>query len=203
MLFICASDAFFTDNSIDYKSSQKYLIKLFGDSVAWRTNKQDTITTLSTKVELLIILQTAKKAIYFSCLIQMLMLVFSEPLIIKCNNIQTKRFLVDKSAKFQIKLCYMNIHSYWLRQKVQHQIIHICWMLTKKMVANGLTKALSIEIHKFFMEMTSIKDKKKLLIFVKKEKDFKDIIQQHRVENFSKAFGFSINASWCAARVFS
>ena len=38
-LFICASDALFTDNSINRKSSQGYIIKLFGGPIAWRANK--------------------------------------------------------------------------------------------------------------------------------------------------------------------
>ena len=37
--FICASDALFTDNSVNRKSSQGYIIKLFGGPIAWRANK--------------------------------------------------------------------------------------------------------------------------------------------------------------------
>jgi hypothetical protein len=37
--FICASDASFADNSVDRKSSQGYIMKLFGGTIAWRANK--------------------------------------------------------------------------------------------------------------------------------------------------------------------
>lgn len=37
--FVCASDASFADNSLDRKSSQGYIMKLFGGAVAWRANK--------------------------------------------------------------------------------------------------------------------------------------------------------------------
>lgn len=53
--FICASDTSFADNTLDRKSSQGYIMKLFGGAVAWRANKQDTVTILSTKAELLAI----------------------------------------------------------------------------------------------------------------------------------------------------
>ena len=44
--FICASDAsLFGDNTLDRKSSQGYIMKLFGGAVPWRANKQDTVTT--------------------------------------------------------------------------------------------------------------------------------------------------------------
>ena len=48
-----ASDASFADNTMDRKSSQGYVIKLFGGLVAWRASKQDTVTTSTTKAELL------------------------------------------------------------------------------------------------------------------------------------------------------
>ena len=60
---ICASDASFADNLLDRKSSQGYVVLLFGGPIAWRANKQDTVTTLSTEAELLALTQTAKEAI--------------------------------------------------------------------------------------------------------------------------------------------
>jgi len=38
-LFIYASDALFADNSVNRKSSQGYIIKLFRGPIAWRANK--------------------------------------------------------------------------------------------------------------------------------------------------------------------
>ena len=37
--FIYASDALFIDNSVNRKSSQGYIIKLFRGLIAWRANK--------------------------------------------------------------------------------------------------------------------------------------------------------------------
>ena len=51
--FICANDASFADNTVDRKSSQGYIMTLFGGPIAWRANKQDTVTTSSTEAELL------------------------------------------------------------------------------------------------------------------------------------------------------
>jgi hypothetical protein len=48
-----ASNASFADNTLDQRSSQGYVIKLFGGMVAWKASKQDTVTTSTTEAELL------------------------------------------------------------------------------------------------------------------------------------------------------
>lgn len=116
--FVCASDTFFANNLLDRKSSQSYIMKLFGSVIVWRANKQDTVTTSTTKAELLVVSQTAKEAIYLSCLIKALKLVLLKAFIIEYDNLQTIRLLVDKAMKLQTKLRHVDIHSYWLRQKV-------------------------------------------------------------------------------------
>ena len=65
-----ASDASFADNTMDRKSSQGYTIKLFGGLIAWRANKQDTVTTSTTEAKLLALSQVAKEAIFTSRLIK-------------------------------------------------------------------------------------------------------------------------------------
>ena len=54
--FICASDTSFTDNFVNRKSLQGYIIKLFGGPITWRANKQNTVITLSTEAKLLALL---------------------------------------------------------------------------------------------------------------------------------------------------
>ena len=93
--FVCASNTSFGDNTLDQKSSQGYIMKLFGGAIAWRVNKQDTVTTLSTETELLAISQIAKEVIYLSCLIKAFTLFLLKILIIKYNNKQTIQLLVD------------------------------------------------------------------------------------------------------------
>jgi len=103
-LFICASDASFTDNSINRKSSQGYIIKLFRGLIAWRANKQGIVTILSTEAELLALLQTVKEAIFISRLFKVITLRLNEPLIIKCDNTQTLQLIMEDTAKLITKL---------------------------------------------------------------------------------------------------
>ena len=72
--------------------------------------------------------------------------------------------------KLKTKFRNVDIISHWLRQKVQHSSIRICWLPTNEMVADGLTKALPIaKKHKSFVRMTGIEDQKDLLASIKRE----------------------------------
>ena len=51
--FLVATDASFADNTLDRKSSQAYVMVLFGGVIGWRANKQDTVTTSTMEAELL------------------------------------------------------------------------------------------------------------------------------------------------------
>lgn len=74
--------------------------------------------------------------------------------------------------KLQTKLRHVNIYLHWLRQKVQHGSMHIWWIPTKEMIANGLTKALSsAQKHNSHLRMTGIKNQKDLLASIKRKKE--------------------------------
>jgi hypothetical protein len=63
-LFLIASDAAFADH-LDRKSSEGYLVKLFGAAVDWRAGKQRTVTTSTTEAELLAISEAAKNVFWW------------------------------------------------------------------------------------------------------------------------------------------
>ena len=54
--FIYASNMSFTNNMLNRKSSQDYIMLLFEGAIAWKANKQNTIIMLSTEAELLALL---------------------------------------------------------------------------------------------------------------------------------------------------
>ena len=65
LAFICASDAAFADDKDTRRSTEGYLLKLFGGPVDWRSTKQKTVTTSSTEAELLAISHAAKEVIWW------------------------------------------------------------------------------------------------------------------------------------------
>src|SRR5262249_13680449 len=156
--FICTSDASFTDNTIDRKSSQGYIMLLFGGPIAWKANKQDTVTTSSTEAELLALSQTAKEAIFVSRLLKAITLRLNEPLVVECDNLQTLRLVTEESLKLVTKLRHVDIHRQWLREEHGEKRVIFKWVATKDIIADGLTKALPRQKHKEFVRQIRLND---------------------------------------------
>ena len=114
-----ASDASFADNTLDRKSSQGYAIKLFGGLIAWKANKQDTVTTSTTEAELLALSQVAKEALFVSRLLRELQIELdTRAVTIQCDNKQTIRLVNEEISRLHTKLRHVDIHNHWIRQEV-------------------------------------------------------------------------------------
>jgi hypothetical protein len=139
-----ASDASFADNTMDRKSSQGYAIKLFNGLIAWKANKQDTVTTSTTEAELLALSQVAKEALFTSRLLQELQIELVTPVItIQCDNKQTIRLVTEEVSRLQTKLRHVDIHNHWIRQEVSTGRIKVEYVPSSAMLADGFTKVLS------------------------------------------------------------
>ena len=171
-------------------------MKLFGGPIAWRANKQDTVTTSSTEAEVLALTQTAKEAIYLSRLLRALTLQLDEPLTMQCDNIQTIRLMVQEAAKLQTKLRHVDIHSHWLRQEVQGGTIGLQWQETGKMIADGLTKALSKLRFKRFTEMVGLEDLTERLTLIRRQEDLRMNCRRSKVERQKRSQCSLIRDIW-------
>lgn len=157
--FLIASDASFADNSIDRKSSQGYVMQLFGGAIGWRANKQDTVTTSTTEAELLALSQATKESMFISRLLQELGIRLDDKTIrIQCDNQQTIKLVNKEVGPLQTKLRHVNIHNHWLRQEAAKGTISVNYVPTGEMVADGLTKALSPQPFKVFVERLGLVD---------------------------------------------
>lgn len=67
--FLMTTDISFANNTVDHKSSQAYIMILFREVIRWWANKQNTVTTLIIKAELLSLSQDIKKNQYIKHLL--------------------------------------------------------------------------------------------------------------------------------------
>jgi hypothetical protein len=167
------SDASFADNTIDRKSSQAYVMKLFGGTIGWRANKQDTVTTSTTEAELLALAQAAKESMFISRLITELGVTLdNRSIIIQCDNAQTIRLINSDVALLQTKLRHVDIHNHWLRQEALANRISVRHTPTTEMIADGLTKALPAQQFQKFVTQVGLVD-------------IKDRIQERRTKELT------------------
>lgn len=154
------SDASFADNLIDRRSSQAYVIRLFGGVVGWRANKQDTVTTSTTEAELLALSQAVKEGLFVSRLLQELCVKPDGPerLRVWCDNTQTIRLVNSEIAQLQTKLRHVDIHNHWLRERAQRKEIEVLHCPTGLMLADGLTKALPADKFAIFRDQVGVEN---------------------------------------------
>ena len=154
-----ASDSSFADNTRDRKSSQGFVIQLFGGTIAWRASKQDTVSTSTTEAELLALSQTAKESLYISRLIRELSVTLDDDRIrIQCDNHQTIRCVTAEVAVLNTRLRHMDIQNHWLRQEVSQKRIEVVYMKSAENMADGLTKALQQQAFRDFTESIGLVD---------------------------------------------
>lgn len=157
---IVASDASFADNTLDRKSSQAFVMKLFGGLIGWRANKQDTVTTSTTEAELLALAQAVKETLFVSRLLKELSVELSDQCIkIECDNQQTINLVTSELATLKTKLRHVDIHNHWLRQEVSKGTIIIEYTPSAAMMADGLTKALPGQKWASFIEQLGLEDR--------------------------------------------
>jgi hypothetical protein len=125
--FICHNDASFIDDVTDRKSSQGYIMMLFGGLISYRANRQNTVTMLTIEAKFLALSQTVRKCIYMFRLFEALTLKLNKLLEIRCDNSQIIRLLTEEFAKLKIKLRHVDVHNHWLRQKITEQNINLLW----------------------------------------------------------------------------
>ena len=140
--FRAYTDSSFADDVQDRKSTQGYLLTLFGGPIAWKSGKQLTVTTSSTEAELLALSTAAKEAMAAVRLFRDVRLQLNEDLTIWCDNKQTIRLVKEDMMRMQTALRHVDIHNCWVRQEAKKGSFEVTYLPTNQMPADGLTKAL-------------------------------------------------------------
>jgi hypothetical protein len=134
-------------------------MQLFGGTIGWRANKQDTVTTSTTEAELLALSQATKESIFVSRLVKEIgVRLDSKTIRIQCDNQQTIKLVNKEVGPLQTKLRHVDIHDHWLRQEAENGTIAVNYVPSGEMVADGLTKALSSQTFKAFVERLGLVD---------------------------------------------
>jgi hypothetical protein len=155
---VIASDASFADDEETRRSSQGYVMMLFGGAVAWKASQQDTVTTSTTEAELLGVERTTKEAYALARFMKDIKLDLGQPLRVFCDNTQTIRLVVDENQRISTRLRHVDIQNMWLKQEYRKGNFLLEYLPTARMPADGLTKALSRQKFEHFRSLLNLRD---------------------------------------------
>jgi hypothetical protein len=143
-------DAFFA-NDLDRKNVKKYIFKLFDDIIDWAVKKQFIVSIFIIEAKLLSMLHVDKKLIWWIYLFQKLKFNSNQKIMIYNDNLQIIRFFISTILKIETKFRHVDIAQCWLRQSIQSDYFLMNYLFIAKMITNELTKILSLQKHREFI----------------------------------------------------
>lgn len=166
------SDASFRDCQ-DSTSTGGYIIKLFGNIVAWRSHKQAYVTLSTCQAEYLAMSDACQELISLDKSIRFIIGKTLFPVTIWCDNKSagdcTKKDGNHKLKMFDDNLEYINkslkereergnrkhmaeTHGDFVKQCVDEKKVKVMWIATKENLADIMTKPLPLEAHKYLRD---------------------------------------------------
>ena len=163
LTFQNTADASFANNT-DRRSGEGYTFKLFGGLVDWASRKQATVSTSTTEAELLAMLHAGKQAMWWQHFFNKINFDTGDKLVIFNDNKQTVRLLASELDLILTKLRHIDVSQHWLRERVQEGDIQVEWLETASMTADGMTKLLTPQRHKHFIDLLGLVDATHLVL---------------------------------------
>jgi hypothetical protein len=133
-------------------------VQLFGGPIIWKAARQVTVTTSTTKAELLALEHIAKESVALKHFLHKLYLDLGASWEIFCDNQQTIRLVVEESKRVTTKLRHINIQNMWLKQEHAKGTFTVTYLPTNEMPADGLTKALPRQAYERFLAHLNLHD---------------------------------------------
>jgi hypothetical protein len=131
---------------------------MFNDMIDWVVKKQFIVSIFIIEAKLLSMLHADKKQIWWIHLFQKLKFDSNQKIMIYNDNLQTIRFLILKIFKIETKLRHVDIAQCWLKQSVQNDYFSMNYLSIAKMITNELTKILSSQKHREFINQLRLVD---------------------------------------------
>jgi hypothetical protein len=134
------------------------MFKLFDDMIDWIVKKQFIVSIFIIEAKLLSMLHADKKLIWWIHFFQKLKFDSNQKIMIYNDNLQTIRLLISKILKIETKLRHVDIAQCWLKQSIQSDYFSMNYLSIAKMIANELTKILSSQKHRKFINQLRLVD---------------------------------------------
>lgn len=142
------ADADWASNEIDRRSYTGYVFKIGNSITCWESRKQRTVALSSTEAEYMSLSDACKQALFIKTFLHECIGSNIEITIFNDNQSALK---LTESSMFHGRSKHIDIRHHFVREAVSNGAVKINYMPTSKMTADVLTKPLSVEKHKYFV----------------------------------------------------
>lgn len=137
------SDASYGDNLHDRKSTSRYLFKLGGGCVSWKSRKQPVIATSSTEAEYVAYSLAGKEALWLRRLLLELHCSTSDIHTVLLYGDNQPALALTLNPEHHSRTKHIDIPFHFICEHVRQGTVRLQYLSTKDMPADGLTKPLS------------------------------------------------------------
>jgi hypothetical protein len=126
--------------------------------VDWKATVQRSVTKSTTEAELLALSIAGSELEWWFRVFDQ---IHFKPKVLPtlyCDNLQTVAIVNKSEDRLHTKLRHVDTHQMWLRQEAEHGRIHVQWLATNQMPADGLTKSLVRQSHNNFIRQLGLTD---------------------------------------------
>ena len=139
-LFTTYSDADHGGNPDNGKSTSGMVVKMGTGAISWASKLQSIVTLSTTEAEYIAAVQAAQEILWLRNLFIEFGYTFSTPSPLHIDN--QSALSVAKNPEHHGRMKHLDLCYYWLRDVVEAGQIDVCYLPTKSMPADIMTKAL-------------------------------------------------------------
>jgi hypothetical protein len=136
---------------------------LFNDIIDWVIKKQFIVSIFIIEAKFISMLHIDKKLIWWIYFFQKWKFDSNQKIMIYNDNLQTIRLFISEILKIETKLRHVDIAQCWLRQLIQSNYFSMDYIFIAKIIMNELTKILSLQKHRKFINQLKFVDAKFLI----------------------------------------
>lgn len=140
------------------RSTTGYVFCMYGGAISWKSTKQQVVSLSSTEAEYRATVDAAKELIWLQGIC--LDLKVNVPDVITLFNDNQGSISLAQNPVFHARTKHIEVHHYWIREKVEAKTFSISYIPTGDMIADLCTKSLERVLHERFCERLGLLVKK-------------------------------------------
>ncbi|CAI5712611.1 unnamed protein product [Peronospora destructor] len=149
------ADASWASDLDSCRSTLGYVFFLNSSVVSWKSKRQPTVATSSTEAEYMALYSATQEAVWLRLLLSDIGCPLGTATTIYEDN--QGCIALAKNPVFHARTKHIDINFYFLREKIEEDVIQLEYKPTNEMIADGLTKALGRTKHAIFIKGLHLK----------------------------------------------